>query len=306
MLIPSFLFFFSQENLKILRQYSKLLSHACHYAPAHPDDQPIPAHAQPLSRCPPDAAYPPHLQWFQHLADRPYRGLDAAADARIHTLLKLHLAVQPSEKQKKSPQQQAYELALSLPHYDRDLTAFYLSTAPPDHEYELEVAHSIMRLHAPPTPPALAHWRQQGLLHVLHVAAVNMPDHAQDWGLPAHQPLRDLLAVLNHPSPQSPAERLEAIQRFVAAHDPSQPASQHVASCLDRLAVLMGVKSNAPTPEKHDLAACLAAFPHLEALQAASTWATIKSALENALPPSLLLLDATCAKRRIKQADGTW
>ena len=291
-----------QENLKILKQYTRLLAQACHATPASPPA----AHTQPLSQTP--QAYPPNLQWFEHLA-KPCRGLDDAGSERITTLLQLHAACDKKKSAPVNTRDQAYDLVASLPHFDRDLTAYYLSDAAPAHEYELHVAHSILRLHAPATRASLLTqlktWRTSGLLHVLAVAAHNMPELA-DWfpsPAPACPPLAHCLALLN----DRPRDHASTIQRFIDSQDQASPTSQAIATTLDRLAILMGVRSNAPTPAGHDLASALEAFPsHVEDLEPHAIWTALKPAIEQALPPSLLRLDPACARKRVKQAQGTW
>jgi len=270
----------------------------------HDRNQPV-AHAQPLANSP--AACQDVLQWFAHLA-QPCRGLDPAASARIGQLLQLHAAACPTQQGQTSAQDQAYALALSLPHYDRDLTAFYLQHLP-RMEYELDVAHSILRLHAPATLDALRQrlpvWRSQGLLHVLALAAAHMPEPA-DW--PAHDSsLAHCLEALQ----RAPREHAKTIESFIATQDLATPGGQAVAATLDRLAILMDVKSDAETEAGHDLAMALEAFPsNLEALPQAELWCSLKPALENALPPSILRVDPAWARKRAKAgatvAKGTW
>ena len=293
-----------QENLKILRQYVKLLAQAC-----REHDTLQAAHAQPLSPHP--ATYPRNLQWFEHLA-RPYQGLDDAGRARITQLLQLHAACDKSVPA--LPRLQALELAKSLPHFDRDLTAYYLSLPATAREYELHVAHSIMRLHSPATPEDLQRhlstWRHQGLVHVLSVAGLNMPDLA-DW-FPVDTPsndkdgggssLHECLRALS----KAPRDYARTISDFIATQDPASPAHQHIATTLDRLAILMSVRSNSSDEAGHDLASSLQAFPRLDCLEPQDVWISIKPALEAALPPSVLRLDPACAKKRVKHAKGSW
>lgn len=294
-----------QEHLKIFHQYVRLLAQACH----HPRQQHIPAHAVAL--CPRPPVYPKPLEWFEHLAGA-FRGLDDAGRARVDQLLKLHAAGSETAPAR-TPAKQAFELAKSLPHYDRDLTAYYLvsSQTLPATEYELEVAHSILRLHKPPSLAALCQhlssWRNQGLLHVLSVAAHNMPELA-DWNLPGDptkaQHVRYLLAHLRTDG------YTQAIERFIATLDPASPNDQAFLAILDRLAILMGVKSNAHDETSHSLAQALASFPHLDALVPGSTadaYARLKPALESAMPPSILRVDPAIASKRAKQGiEGTW
>lgn len=323
----------AQENLKILRQYARLLTQACHkHATAD-----LAAHVQPLSPTP--TTYPRSLQWFEALA-RPYQGTDTQGQARVEQLLQLFAASSSTcgkseahgnpralayDLAKTLPHLDlsngyrralAYDLAKTLPHFDRDLTAYYLSL--PEHdddtahrEYHLCVAHSIMRLHDPPDLATLrqhlATWRNQGLLHVLSLAAMHMPDLA-DW---FHPPLDDngdeeahsLVLTLEALRAQ-PRDYARTISDFIATQDPATPTAQAIATTLDRLAILMSVKSDADA--EHDLAKALQGFPCLDALETHELWCTLQPALVRALPPSLLRLDPSCAKKRVKQAQGTW
>lgn len=292
-----------QENLKIFKQYTKLLSQACH------GQEPLAAHAQPLSPTP--STYPRSLQWFEHLA-KPYAGLDEFGVSRITELLRLHAACDKSVPA--LPRHQAYELAKSLPHFDRDLTAYYLTLPATAKEYDLCVAHSIMRLHGPATLDELhrqlAAWRNQGLLHVLSVAAQHMPA-LSDWfpqDAPDHN--KDVSACSLHECLRAlhkdPRDYSRTIRDFILTQDPATPTAQAIAAVLDKLAVLMSVKSDAPLEPDHDLGAALAAFPHLESLEPQDAWTRIKPALVRSLPPSVMRVDPVCAKKRVRQAKGTW
>lgn len=295
-----------QEDLKILKQYTKLLSQACH---APQDDQPLSAHAQPLSPTP--SAYPRNLQWFEHLA-KPYEGLDEFGTSRITELLRLHAACDKSVPA--LPRAQAYELAKSLPHFDRDLTAYYLCLPVHAKEYELHVAHSIMRLHNPSDLDDLRHrlatWRHQGLIHVLSLAALHMPE-LSDWfpvSAPDHNRDEEACSLLLclDALRKKPLDYAHAIEDFIATQDRASPTAQAIAATLDRLAILLSVKSNAPAEPDHDLRAALAAFPHLEAVEPQDAWVRLKPALVRSLPPSVLFVDPACARKRVKQAKGTW
>lgn len=306
-----------QENLKILKQYAKLLSQACHQQ--QQGEEHASAHAQPLSSNPP--AYPRNLAWFEPLA-KPYTGTDATAMDRVNMLLELHQAAcggQLDPATIATPRQHAYQLAKTLPHFDRDLTAYYLRPpADTTREYELHVAHSILRLHSPATLESLqTHlktWRSQGLLHVLGVAALHMPELA-DWFQSAEalrecdgeiQSLAHCLEALR----SRPTEHMQTLASFIASQDPATPTAQAIAVTIDRLAVLMGVKSNPRDDSSHDLAGALSNFPNLDALEAHDIWALIKPSLEQAFPPSLLRLDPAYARKRVsknknKQASGS-
>ena len=175
-------------------------------------------------------------------------------------------------------------------------------------EYELDVAHSILRLHAPATLDGLRQrlpgWRAQGLLHVLAVAATHMPEPA-DW-IP--DTAADSLGYCLEALCRSPGEYAHAIESFIATQDlAGSPTAQAVAATLDRLAILMDVKSDAEDEAGHDLGAALAAFPKLDALPPGDAWWSIRPALERALPPSVLRLNPAWASKRAKTAfRGTW
>ena len=91
----------------------------------------------------------------------------------------------------------------------------------------------------------------------------------------------------------------ECITAFIATQDPQRETPARIALALDRLAVLMRVKSNAPSdePAAHSLDLQLQAFPRpssdcqpqdwVTAIPA--LWSTIKRSIESSLPPSLLL-----------------
>lgn len=171
-----------------------------------------------------------------------------------------------------------------------------------------------MRLHGPADLDALHRqldaWRNQGLLHVLSVAAQHMPD-LSDWfptDTPDHnrdedaRSLRLCIAALG----KTPRDYARTISDFIATQDPSTPTAQHIAGTLDRLAILMSVKSDAPLEPDHDLRAALRVFPHLESLEPQDAWARIKPALVRSLPPTALRVDPVCARKRVKHARGTW
>lgn len=312
---------FPQENLKILKQYGKLLTQACHHHSLSTPPSACPAHAQPLSQRP--TTYPRNLQWFEPLT-APFKPLDEAAHARVHELLELRAACSsPPVPLPEAPAlrcELAAQLAMELPHMDRDLVAFSLLTpvteARPRTELDVHVAHSLLRL----TPDSTVNcpWRNQGLVHVLALAARHMP-LLSDWFPPplALDPAKDtdaqaLVYCLDQLN-TSPRDYENTIHRFIAAlGEQASPTAQAILTTLDRLAILMGVKSNAIDEPAHDLPAALATFPHLESMEPQDVWCRIKPALERALPPSLLRIEpaSACARKRVKKIQatltGTW
>ena len=184
-----------------------------------------------------------------------------------------------------------------------------------DHqEYELRVAHSIMRLHDPATledlQAKLKTWRSQGLLHVLSVAALNMPTLAHWFPVDTPNPDKDMcacsLVYCLESLHTTPANYAHTIESFIDTQDPASPTAQAIAATIDRLAVLMGVKSNAEL--EHDLSVSLAGFPQLDTIDIPDAWVLLKPALEQALPPSCLRVDPAWASKRAKLAvhKGTW
>jgi len=317
-----------QENLKILKQYGKLVSQACAEAiktkRADAEHDPLAAHVQPLSPTP--NTFPRNLQWFQDFA-RPFQHLTDQARARVLQLLELK-AASTSQPFPTAPALQC-ELAASLiqelPHFDRDLVAFALltpiATALPRTELDLFIAHSLLKTNPTSSTHLLLQqtpWRHQGLVHVLSVAAFAMPT-LPDWfpiNTPSHSTDEDARALHHFLELHNadPSKYESGIDLFIAAlGEQTSPTSQAIMCTLDRLAILMGVKSNAEDEHDHSLHDVLATFPRLESLEPQDVWASIKPALERAIPPSLLRVEPTssCIRKRVKKhqtrpATGTW
>jgi hypothetical protein len=229
-------------------------------------------------------------------------------DERVLDLLRLRHALQHDaanfdDLTAPARRQVAFQLARELPHFDRDLTAYYMQPPPDTPEYELHVAHSILRLHSPPTPEDLATWRHTGLVHVLAVAALHMPAVADWFPHNPPSPTRDPAACALHEcltglntTPLSYRKHMHDLVTLLDCEDTATTTTQAIFHTLDTAAVLMRVKSNAPAndPGGHCLDSALATFPTeedcaLDAAKLPQLWASIKPALERALPPSLLL-----------------
>ena len=156
----------------------------------------------------------------------------------------------------------AFNLARQLPYFDRSLTAYYLSS--PNlarNELDLHVAHSILRL----TPPSTTlqefltnhfpFWRTQGLLHVLALAAANMPSAERDWGLTPRgaEPVQTLLDAIA--AARSPLEVARAVTVF-QANAPSSSSATDMAAFTETLkAPARGTKQNKKRPSRTPAAA---------------------------------------------------
>jgi len=141
------------------------------------------------------------------------------------------------------PRAAAFKLARSLPCFDRDLTAYYLDSPQAPAEYELCVAHSLMRI----SPPHVSHadfitsrypsWRDRdhAMLHVLAVLAAHW-DHT---GLPpAPAGLKDL------PLARSESEAEHCVDTFMAS-----PQARDLAATIEAAAAIMRVKANIAGPQ---------------------------------------------------------
>lgn len=296
----------TQENLKILTQFTKLLTQACHPTL----ETALTAHVQPLSRTP--LSYPRALRWFQPLTAK-FQPLDAVDLERVTSLLELRVACTNKGLLSSAPAMQcelAMQLAQELPNFDRALTAFYLGSplaTGPSTELDLLVAHSVLRLHGVvSSQPDL--WRSEGLVHVLSIAAMHMPTLADWFQTPTPDPATDddarALAHFLDRINATPREYVQAIECFIATlNGSSSRTAQAIATTIDRLAILMNVKSDAIDESGHDLAAALASFPQDLELHHTATWTRIKAALEQSMPPSILRVDpeASCLKKRVRK-----
>jgi hypothetical protein len=197
---------------------------------------------------------------------------------------------------------------------DRDVTRVLVSQHFPAmscREYDVDVCAFMLangsQLGYDDWLTAFPSWRDTGLFFPLALSAVYMPSIAS-W-LPEAKHSDTPFAIMfsrclsslgrpgfDHVSP------LKALAAVWAAD--STGASQVVAGTLDRVAVLMGIKSNG-RPGKFSLAAALAAFPRSFAPDAEAdmheanyhAWHTLRSAVESTFPPSLLLVPCVRPKR---------
>jgi len=149
-------------------------------------------------------------------------------------------------------------------------------------------------------------WRDTGLLFPLALSAAYMP-RVEAW-LPEDKldtsfaiTFQRCLDTLGRPD-VDPAPALKAMAAVWAAD--STGSAHLIAVTLDRVAVLMGVKSNGSGPGEFSLAAALAAFPRSFGDPDAGmhecnyrAWHAIRAAVEATFPPSLLLAPCVRPKR---------
>ena len=284
------------DHTKILKQYAKLLTYACH-DPVSPVGQYLAGHP---------ASCQQGLDWFQHLCNP----LTFEYGDKESTMVLLW------RKANKTPEsvryeEVAYHLMHELPNEDPDLMRMcmhgMLSGIPlfeRDHrEFELKVYQNIIR-----TNPSLSWgefqkealgWKSRGLTHVLLMAAQNMT-HLNDW-LPVEmhsdrtgQVLECILEELNLARSDEDVKLALLKLHDMDVTEASYPLVGHV---LDRLAILMRVKSNPMPGNDFDLDKALDSFPNMEDMDIPDIWMQIKPALEKSMPPSVLCAGITYPKR---------
>ena len=193
-----------------------------------------------------------------------------------------------------------FEMYKAVPNKDRCLMRHILGKSHPDcPEYLVDVAQAIARLHKDITFDELdaclseQGWKRSGLLYPLVVAARYMPT-LNDWlpvGLAScqqleshkHASLAGFEEVLRQANSADSVKAIEPhLEAFTNSMDWDTPAGLAIAGTLDRLAILMRVRSNSGT----DLDRDLKAFPSLG--DWIDVWKHAKPALEQHLPPSAL------------------
>jgi hypothetical protein len=189
-----------------------------------------------------------------------------------------------------------------MPFFDRGLAAACF----PGHSrlYELELARHVMRrlggrASLDQCALELSGWRRRGLYYPLLLAASGLPT-VQQWlppELQAEPPARGLatlLAALASPALAGPD--LDGLVADFARSQasPSHASASHIASALDRVAAVMGVRSDAAHRDDHALSPGIARLRQLshDLTDPADIWALAKPELERALPPSALLAPA--------------
>lgn len=187
--------------------------------------QPLLAAAPPSSTA--IASPPPRAAASLAFLTRPAAPYD---EEHVRSFLALHQAHHADQAPTPAA---AFDLARSLPCFDRDLTAYYL-TLPATHEHELLVAHSLMRL----VPDTVSHadfihalypaWRDHPIHAMTHVLAV-LAAHWDHTGLPPAPGLEAL------PLARSYADAEKCVAVFLASspqHDPTLAPLVEAASAI--------------------------------------------------------------------------
>lgn len=303
------------DNIKIFQQYTRLISDACH------GDSSVPIAAF-LNGCPQSCVC--GLEWFAPMCKN--CDVDHSEkeifDGHVRDWKDSHTnsfsAPEPSDTEI------LYELHKLLPYKDPKLLRYMISRENPFlKEYEMKVMENILNLNKDKSwhdiQGEFQQWREGGLLHCVLLAAQHMPK-IDDWlPLELHhsghaEKFETLLSQLR--SASSEKEIANALQTYLKRdYDPTHKSNLLISGTLDRLAVLMRVKSNGQglartflyeqdgtsqfTEFKHefDLDKALGAFPKSLHEDPLCAWETICDALEGAIPPSLMVPALTNPKR---------
>lgn len=261
------------DSIKILEQYSKTLGGACR---------------QDRTGVGKFLAGEPALllSWFAGL-DVPMHSTDRFRHVYD---LQAHLFQKGSALMPMAHGELVYRLHQWVPHMDKGLTRHMLAINVVGivKEYEVEVAQSVSRLNPNATlsefKDKLDGWRGQGLLHVLMLAAKKMPT-LNDWlPMDKQDDAKNWETVLNEVNAARNEKNLGSrLNELFNEMDWTSPSCLAIAGTLDRLAVLMRVKSNGGV---FGLDEALQGFPE------APGWVDMlldgKKNLETSMPPSIL------------------
>jgi len=276
------------SQIKSLKQYGKLLTYACHI-PESPISHFISGH--------PNSCVD-GLEWFKPMCD--IRVISNNDQERITQMLQLWKSV-PGKNDHLDDQQAAFDLMKELPNFDPDLMHFFLNDHNL-HEYEIQVAGILLRLF-PRMDTFLGefhNWRSRGLTIPLLLACNYMP-HILDWvpeALSQESSSKSFSTLIISMNLATSPEDVKSILMDLSDQDINESSGQKIAQLLDRVAILMRVKSNGL--ETYDLDTCLHSFPNLQAADIPDIWSNIKNSIECSFPPSLLATPVT------KPLQDTW
>jgi hypothetical protein len=283
------------NSLRVMAQYSRTLGVMCDHHPylhAH--------HSTCIIG----------LEWMSRFV-RPLQAPNPDALESIERSIKSF-----SESQMGTPmskERATFEFHKRLVCSDRDLTSLLLLQHFPNmscREYDVDVCAFMLSrcnsMHYDQWLSAFPCWRDSGLFFPMALSAVYMPQLGS-W-LPEEKQdttfaitLQNCLNSLGRPSLDHVAP-LKTLAAVWAAD--TTGSAQIVAVTLDRIAVLMGIKSNGSRPGEFDLSTALAAFPRSFGDPDAGmhesnyhAWHSLRSVVEATFPPSLLLAPCVRPKR---------
>jgi hypothetical protein len=236
------------------------------------------------------------LEWFSNL-NKPMASLDQGVRSSLEATLRQAV----DSRQNDSRERIAYEVHAQLPCPDRDMLRLTVQmNFPSATEYEVDVCRHMILVEKLPFDEWRARfprWRSHGLYYPMAVAARRMASPSQ-WlppllaAVPTAQTF--FAALRSFAEPQRP-EHAQALEALVDAWEKDRTGAAHaLAATLDRLAVLMRIKSNGTQgdPLDFDLDKALAAFPDYNALDFYdgnfAAWYTLKRAAEDTFPPCTL------------------
>ena len=270
------------NHIKVLHQYTSLLSEAASGQGVH----------SPLL-CGSEEMCQTHssLAWFSPLC--------CPINSRDNPEYQKHIDIwRQANPGLYSHSEAAYHVHQGYTVEDRNMTRFLVSrimqTAK---EYEVDIAGNILR--ARPASydefyDQFINWRRAGLYHPLCLAARNLPNASQ-W-VPKSQlheagDWQDLLDQFNESSFCS-KHRMAAVCESLI--DRSPMLCNHICAMLDRVAILIRVKSNPTSPTG---SRCLDDYMHMLQLpidesspytHCLATWGKLRQIIEEAVPPSLM------------------
>lgn len=274
------------NHVKVLHQYTSLLSEAASGQGVH----------SPLLCGTAEMCHThPELSWFESL------GRPIADSHEEYQYYQKHVDIwRQANPGLYSHAEAAYHVHQGYIVEDRNMTRFLVSKLlDAAKEYEVDIAGNILR--ARPSSfdefqDQFTNWRRAGLYHTLCLAARNMPK-ADQWMpkslLHESGDWQDLLDEFNQSS-FCTKHRMTAVCEALADRSPA--LCNHVCSMLDRVAILMRVKSNPLTPIDKcsnliDDYLFMLKLPRDETSpysHCLTTWGRLKHILEVAVPPSLM------------------
>ena len=280
------------NSLRVMAQYARILGGMC-------SDHPF------LQGHPTTCVH--GLEWFSRLAQPLLCPDERVCEGLTRTIDTFRQQQDPPAIMPMA--QAAFEVNRRLACPDRSMMQLLLwYHFPLSSEFEVDICNHMLSRPDMTYQKWLAEfptWRELGLYYPMVLAAMYMPGQEHWLPLEAH---RTQLAVsfahcLNALADPD-EDHVSSLRELESEWEADDTGTAHVlGSTLDRLAVLMRVKSNG-RPGKFDLAKALEAFPRAFGPEGAGmhesnyhAWLTLKSAVEATFPPSLMCTPLVRPKR---------